>query len=71
VTGSDWKLSIADNGVGKPSEGPTANKPGLGTSIVKALAHQLDARVELASGPSGTVLSVIHAMPLSALPRAA
>jgi two-component sensor histidine kinase len=69
--GSDWKLSIADNGVGKPTEGPTATKPGLGTSIVNALAQQLDARVELASGAKGTVLSVTHAMPVAGLPRAA
>ena len=71
VTGSTWKLSIADNGIGKPTGGPTAAKTGLGTSIVNALAQQLNARVDLASGPSGTVLSVIHALPVSALPRAA
>ncbi|MFM9848888.1 MAG: sensor histidine kinase [Hyphomicrobiaceae bacterium] len=70
-TGSDWKLSIADNGVGKPTEGPAATKTGLGTSIMNALAQQLDATVELASGPNGTVLSVIHVLPVSALPRAA
>jgi two-component sensor histidine kinase len=71
ATASNWKLSIADNGVGKPTEGPTATKPGLGTSIVNALAQQLDARVELASSTCGTVLSVIHVPPVSALPRAA
>jgi chemotaxis protein methyltransferase CheR len=69
-TGSDWKLSIAYNGVGKPTGGPAATKTGLGTSIVNALAQQLDASVELASGPSGTVLSVIHAVPVANLPRA-
>ena len=71
VTGSDWKLSIADNGVGKPTGGSTATKAGLGTSIVNALAQQLGASVDLASGPSGTVLSVIHTIPVSALPSAA
>ena len=71
MTGSDWRLSIADNGVGKPTGGPTATKTGLGTSTVNALAQQLDARVDLASGSSGTVLSVIHTMSVSALPRAA
>ena len=70
-TDSGWKLAIADNGVGKPTEGLTAAVTGLGTSIVNALAQQLDARVALASGPSGTVLSVIHAVPVAGLPRAA
>ena len=70
-TGSGWKLAIADNGVGKPTEGLTAAASGLGTSIVNALAQQLGARVDLASGPSGTVLSVIHAVPVAGLPRAA
>jgi two-component sensor histidine kinase len=41
VTGTDWKLSIADNGMGKPKCG--SPKVGLGTSIVNALANQLDA----------------------------
>ena len=43
VTGTDWKLSIADNGMGKPSS--DSPRVGLGTSIVNALANQLDARV--------------------------
>ena len=70
-TGSGWKLAIADNGVGKPTEGLTAAATGLGTSIVNALAQQLGASVDLASGPSGTVLSVIHAVPVAGLPHAA
>jgi two-component sensor histidine kinase len=36
-------------------------KAGLGTSIVKALAQQLDARVEVLSGPQGTSVSITHA----------
>ena len=44
--GTDWKLSIADNGVGK-SDGVLAyEKSGLGTGIIKALSNQLDAQVE-------------------------
>jgi chemotaxis protein methyltransferase CheR len=70
-TGSGWKLAIADNGVGKPTEGLTAAASGLGTSIVNALAQQLGANVDLASGPSGTVLSVVHTIPVAGLPRAA
>jgi two-component sensor histidine kinase len=58
--GSNWKLSIADNGVGK-SEGawPPASL-GLGTSIVDSLARQLEARVDTKSGPTGTSVSITH-----------
>ncbi len=43
VSDADWTLTIADDGVGKPT---VVAKHGLGTSIVNALAQQLDARVE-------------------------
>jgi len=64
VAGTNWKLSVSDDGVGKPDEnvGRIGQiKPGLGTSIVKALADQLEARVEVLSGPQGTSVSVTHA----------
>jgi two-component sensor histidine kinase len=64
VSGTDWKLSISDNGIGVP-EGRTGplgqRKSGLGTSIVKALAQQLEAQIEVSSGPTGTAVSIIHA----------
>jgi two-component sensor histidine kinase len=56
---SAWMLSVADDGVGMP-RGPAPPKPGLGTSIVEALARQLDADVELTSGHAGTRVSVTH-----------
>src|SRR3546814_4256249 len=43
--GSDWALSVSDNGVGTP-ETLAGAKPGLGTRIVEALANQLGAAVE-------------------------
>jgi two-component sensor histidine kinase len=61
VAGTNWKLSVADNGTGRPSGVFAQAKTGLGTSIVKALAQQLDARVEVLSGPQGTTVSVTHA----------
>jgi two-component sensor histidine kinase len=44
VAGTDWKLSVADNGIGKPDGVFAQAKTGLGTGIVKALAKQLDSR---------------------------
>jgi two-component sensor histidine kinase len=61
AAGSNWKLSVADNGVGKPAGATTRAKPGLGTSIVKALAQQLEAQVETSTGPLGTTVSVMRA----------
>jgi two-component sensor histidine kinase len=59
VNGTDWSLSVSDNGVGRPQNGGPA-KGGLGTSLVKALAQQLDAKVETVSGPDGMRVSVTN-----------
>jgi chemotaxis protein methyltransferase CheR len=64
TAGTNWKLSISDNGIGVPGDGsgPSGQKKfGLGTSIVKALAQQLDAQVEVLSEPTGTTVSITHA----------
>jgi chemotaxis protein methyltransferase CheR len=61
MIGTNWKLSITDNGIGKPAGGFAQGKSGLGTGIVKALAHQLDAQVETLAGPEGTTVSITHA----------
>ncbi len=60
--GSGWSLAISDNGVGLPDVRGHATRPGLGSTIVEALAGQLDARVEIVSGPEGTTVSIRHAM---------
>ena len=59
--GTNWKLSVADNGIGAPVGVFAQSKSGLGTSIINALAQQLDAKVETLSGPHGTAVSVTHA----------
>jgi chemotaxis protein methyltransferase CheR len=60
--GTNWKLSISDNGIGKPEGGfAPAKSGGLGTGIVKALAQQLDAQVETIAGLEGTTVSITHA----------
>jgi chemotaxis protein methyltransferase CheR len=61
MIGTNWKLSISDNGIGKRDGGFAQEKSGLGTGIVTALAHQLDAQVETLAGPQGTIVSVTHA----------
>jgi len=61
TAGPDWKLSVADNGVGKPEGIFAQPKNGLGTGIVKALAKQLDAQVETVSDGQGTTVSITHA----------
>jgi two-component sensor histidine kinase len=60
LNGTDWKLSISDNGVGKPTGEVAKPKSGLGTGIIKALSQQLNAKVETESGPHGTTLSIVH-----------
>jgi two-component sensor histidine kinase len=59
--GTNWKLSVTDNGIGRPDGVFAQAKSGLGTSIVKALAQQLGAQVETLAGPEGTTVSVTHA----------
>jgi chemotaxis protein methyltransferase CheR len=61
VSGTDWKLSVVDNGIGKPDGVFAQPKTGLGTAIIDALAKQLDAKVVTSSGSSGTTVSVTHA----------
>jgi chemotaxis protein methyltransferase CheR len=61
IAGPNWKLSVSDNGVGRPDGVFAQVKTGLGTSIVKALAQQLGAQVETLAGPQGTTVSVTRA----------
>jgi len=56
---SDWVLSVSDNGVGMPPA-PESTTPGLGTSIVRALAQQLHARVEITDANPGTTVSIVR-----------
>ena len=37
---ANWRLTISDNGIGKPDV--KASRPGLGTSLIKALTRQLE-----------------------------
>jgi two-component sensor histidine kinase len=64
---ADWTMSVSDDGVGMPAD-PANAKPGLGTSIVEALANQLRARVQIVDAKPGTSISIVHteAAPMAA-----
>ena len=68
----DWKLVVADNGMGKiENNDGDATETGLGTTIVKALAKQLGARMEFDSRASGLSVSITRATFNSRVIRAA
>jgi chemotaxis protein methyltransferase CheR len=58
MAGTNWKLSVADNGIGTPDGVFAQAKSGLGTGIVKALSQQLDAKVVTLAGAQGTTVSI-------------
>jgi PAS domain S-box-containing protein len=55
-----WTLSVSDNGVGMPATVEHA-KPGLGTSIVAALAAKLEGQVQTSDAKPGTHVSIVRA----------
>ncbi|PNG24997.1 sensor histidine kinase [Methylocella silvestris] len=61
IKGSDWKLTVADNGVGKGLSTARGADSGLGTAIVSALTHQLDAKFAVVSDATGTSASITRA----------
>ena len=61
VAGSNWRLTVSDNGVGRPDDSVQITTSGLGTNIIDALAKQLDARVEGVMNASGTSVLITHA----------
>lgn len=59
VKGKSWILSVSDNGGGM-QEQSDQKSTGLGTALVKALAQQLEAKVDVKTGDTGTIVSIIH-----------
>ena len=57
--GPGWTLAVADDGVGIFTA-PASARPGLGTSIVEALANQLGAVIKVADTGPGTSVTLIH-----------
>jgi two-component system, sensor histidine kinase PdtaS len=58
---ASWTLSVSDNGIGMPIDAGIT-KAGLGTSIVRALAQQLHAKIEINAASPGTTVSISNAM---------
>jgi len=58
--GEDWTLSVSDDGIGMAKVAEDS-KARLGTSIVTALASQLQARVEVSDLNPGTKISIFRA----------
>ena len=57
-----WTLLVSDNGIGMPAE-PDLAKAGLGTSIVQALAKQLNAAISVEDEAPGTRVLLTHVAP--------
>jgi two-component sensor histidine kinase len=55
----DWTMSVSDDGVGMPGT-PKDARAGLGTSLVEALANQLQAGVHVTDANPGTAVSIVH-----------
>jgi len=68
---SDWKLTVADNGVGRSESEELGTSTGLGTALVGALAKQLKAQITETSGAKGLTVAVTRSTFESFLPVAA
>ena len=58
ASSAGWTLSVSDDGVGMPTAPKAA--PGLGTSIVEALARQLRAQVSVEDLAPGSAVLIVH-----------
>jgi two-component sensor histidine kinase len=59
AVGESWTLTVGDDGVGMQAKSDQA-KAGLGSSIVTALAAQLDAAIVVSAANPGTLVSISH-----------
>src|SRR4029077_1150218 len=68
---SDWKLTVADNGVGRLHNEGVETSTGLGTALIGALAKQLLAQITETSSSNGLTVAVTRSTFESRLPVAA
>jgi two-component sensor histidine kinase len=69
VSGSNWRLTVSDDGIGRPDDDAPKTALGLGTNLIEALAKQLDARVDGTMDATGTTVSITHPSFPSRLPK--
>jgi chemotaxis protein methyltransferase CheR len=60
TSGANWRLTVSDNGIGRPQDS-AGSSDGLGSTLVKALAHQIKAQIETVSSARGLAVSITHA----------
>ena len=60
TSGTNWRLTVSDNGVGRPHDG-AGSGDGLGSTLVKALAQQVKAQIETVNSEHGLTVAVTHA----------
>jgi chemotaxis protein methyltransferase CheR len=71
IAKSDWKLTVADNGVGRTDKEEPNTSTGLGTALIGALAKQLNAQITETSASTGLSVEVTRSTFESNLPVAA
>jgi len=71
VAKSDWKLTVADNGVGRTVMQEPNTSTGLGTALISALAKQLNAQINEIWSTEGLTVAVTRSTFESQLPVAA
>ncbi len=61
ANGPDWKLVVSDNGIGAPIASSAPVRHGVGSTLLKSLAEQLDAKAEIVISTVGRSVAVTHA----------
>jgi PAS domain S-box-containing protein len=61
IAATDWKLSVCDGGIGTGTDLHAQEASTLGASIVRALARELEAEVDIKTSSAGTTVSIAHA----------
>jgi chemotaxis protein methyltransferase CheR len=65
TNGPDWKLVVSDNGIGAPIASSAPVRHGVGSTLLRSLAEQLDAKAEIVISPNGRSVAVTHASSLA------
>ena len=65
ANGPDWKLVVSDNGIGAPIASSAPVRHGVGSTLLRSLAEQLDAKAEIVISTVGRSVAVTHASSLA------